>query len=67
MKYIKYIKDTFFVIIMIYLCITVNDNIILIKKLKNQIEQNKQNLYQTHTVIEDMQKRWEKNLFNNIY
>ena len=64
MKYIKYIKDAFFVIIIVYLSITITENVLMIKKLKNQIEQNKENLFQTNRVIEEMQKRWEDRLFS---
>ena len=64
MKYIKYIKDAFLVIIIVYLSITITENVLMIKKLKNQIEQNKENLFQTNRVIEEMQKRWEDRLFS---
>ena len=64
MKYIKYIKDAFLVIIIVYLSITIKENVLMIKKLKNQIEQNKENLFQTNRVIEEMQKRWEDRLFS---
>ena len=67
MKYIKYIKDAFFVIIIVYLSITITENVLMIKKLKNQIEQNKENLFQTNRVIEEMQKRWEDRLFSQAY
>ena len=64
MKYTKYIKDAFLVIIIVYLSITITENVLMIKKLKNQIEQNKENLFQTNRVIEEMQKRWEDRLFS---
>ena len=67
MKYVKYIKDAFFVIIIIYLSINIAENILMIKKLKNQIEQNKENLFQTNRVIEEMQKRWKDGFFSQTY
>ena len=67
MKYIKYIKDAFFVIIIVYLSITINENVLMIKKLQNQIEQNKENLFQTNRVIEEMQKRWKDGVFSQAY
>tara|TARA_A100001015_G_C15003446_1_gene719601 strand:- start:2024 stop:2227 length:204 start_codon:yes stop_codon:yes gene_type:complete len=67
MKYIKYIKDAFFVIIIVYLSITITENVLMIKKLQNQIEQNKENLFQTNRVIEEMQKRLKNSLFSQAY
>ena len=67
MKYVKYIKDAFFVIIIIYLSINIAKNVLMIKKLKNQIEQNKENLFQTNRVIEEMQKRWKDGFFSQTY
>ena len=67
MKYIKYIKDAFFVIIIVYLSITITENVLMIKKLQNQIEQNKENLFQTNRVIEEMQKRLKDDLFSQAY
>ena len=64
MKYIKYIKDAFFVIIIVYLSITITENVLMIKKLQNQIEQNKENLFQTNRVIEEMQKILKDSLFS---
>ncbi len=57
MKYIKYIKDAFFVIIIVYLSITITENVLMIKKLQSEVKQNKENLFQTNRVIEEMQKR----------
>tara|TARA_Y100000996_G_scaffold191710_1_gene149969 strand:- start:10 stop:213 length:204 start_codon:yes stop_codon:yes gene_type:complete len=67
MKYIKYIKDAFFVIIIVYLSITITENVLMIKKLQNQIEQNKENLFQTNRVIEEMQKRLKDGVFSQAY
>jgi len=67
MKYIKYIKDAFFVIIIVYLSITITENVLMIKKLQNQIEQNKENLFQTNRVIEEMQKRWKDGVLSQAY
>ena len=67
MKYIKYIKEAFFVIILIYLSLTVNENVTIIKQLKYENERNRENLYQTNAVIEEMQKRWRDNLLGNSY
>lgn len=67
MKYIKYIKDAFFVIIIVYLSITITENVLMIKKLQNQVEQNKENLFQTNRVIEEMQKRLKDGLLSQAY
>mgnify|MGYP006139094599 len=67
MKYIKYIKDAFFVIIIVYLSITITENVLMIKKLQNQIERNKENLFQTNRVIEEMQKRLKDGVFSQAY
>ena len=62
MKYIKYFKDLFFLIVMVYLLAVVNDNVNLIEQLRHENERNKENLYQTNLVIEAMQKMWKDNL-----
>ena len=62
MKYIKYIKDVSFLIVIVYLLTVVNDNVNLIEQLRFENEQNKENLYQTNLVIEAMQKMWKDNL-----
>ena len=67
MKYIKYVKDSFAVIIIIYLSITITQNVSMIKRLKTQIEQNKENLFQTNIVIEEMQKRWNDTLYSQAH
>ncbi len=67
MKYIKYVKDVFAIIIIIYLSITITENVSMIKRLKTQIEQNKENLFQTNRVIEEMQKKWNDTLFSQVY
>ena len=67
MKYIKYIKDAFFVIIIVYLSITITENVLMIKRLQGQVEQNKENLFQTNRVIEEMQKRLKDSLFSKAY
>ena len=67
MKYIKYVKDVFAIIIIIYLSITITENVSMIKKLKTQTEQNKENLFQTNRVIEEMQKRSNDTLFSQAY
>ena len=67
MKYIKYIKDAFFVIIIVYLSITITENVLMIKELQNQVEQNKENLFQTNRVIEEMQKRLKDGVFSQAY
>ena len=63
MKYIKYIKDVSFLIVIIYLLTVVKDNVNLIEQLRYENERNKENLYQTNLVIEAMQKMWKNNLF----
>ena len=65
MKYIKYIKDVSFLIVIIYLLTVVRDNVNLIKQLRYENERNKENLYQTNLVIEAMQKMWKDNLVIN--
>ena len=67
MKYIKHFKDAFAIIIIVYLSITITENVSTIKRLKTQIEQNKENLFQTNRVIEEMQKRWNDTLFSKDY
>ncbi len=67
MKYIKYIKDAFFVIIIVYLSITITENVLMIKKLQSEVKQNKENLFQTNRVIEEMQKRLKDSLFSQTY
>ena len=62
MKYIKYIKDVSFLIVIIYLLTVVKDNVNLIEQLRYENERNKENLYQTNLVIEAMQKMWKNNL-----
>ena len=65
MKYIKYIKDVSFLIVIIYLLTVVRDNVNLIEQLRYENERNKENLYQTNLVIEAMQKMWKDNLVIN--
>ena len=65
MKYIKYIKDVSFLIVIIYLLTVVRDNVNLIEQLQYENELNKENLYQTNLVIEAMQKMWKDNLVIN--
>ena len=57
MKYITHIKDAFFVLIIVYLSVTVTENVLMLKQLRSQLEQTKENLYQTNVVIEQMQKK----------
>ena len=56
MKYITHIKDAFFVLIIVYLSVTVTENVLILKQLRSQLKQTKENLYQTNIVIEQMQK-----------
>ena len=65
MKFIKYIKDVSFLIVIIYLLTVVRDNVNLIEQLRYENERNKENLYQTNLVIEAMQKMWKDNLVIN--
>tara|TARA_B100001093_G_scaffold297628_1_gene283802 strand:+ start:64 stop:276 length:213 start_codon:yes stop_codon:yes gene_type:complete len=63
MKYAKYIKELFFIILFVSLSVTTVDNIRTIKQLRINIEQTKDNLYQTNQVIAEMQKQiYESNL-----
>tara|TARA_B100001029_G_C14718369_1_gene263786 strand:- start:124 stop:327 length:204 start_codon:yes stop_codon:yes gene_type:complete len=67
MKYIKYIKEAFFVLIVIYMLVGMRENLTLINQLKYENERNRENLYQTNLVIEEMQKRWEDKLLGKSY
>ena len=67
MKYIKYIKESFFVLIVIYMLVGMRENLTLINQLKYENERNRENLYQTNLVIEEMQKRWEDKLLGKSY
>ena len=64
MKYITHIKDAFFVLIIVYLSITVTENVLMLKQLRSQLEQTKENLYQTNIVIEQMQKKLKESLIH---
>ena len=66
MKYAKYIKELFFIILFVSLSVTTVDNIRTIKQLRINIEQTNDNLYQTNQVIAEMQKQiYESNLVVN--
>ena len=66
MKYAKYIKELFFIILFVSLSVTTVDNIRTIRQLRINIEQTKDNLYQTNQVIAEMQKQiYESNLVVN--
>ena len=66
MKYAKYIKELFFIILFVSLSVTTVDNIRTIRQLRINIEQTKNNLYQTNQVIAEMQKHiYESNLVVN--
>ena len=66
MKYAKYIKELFFIILFVSLSVTTVDNIRTIRQLRINIEQTKNNLYQTNQVIAQMQKQiYESNLVVN--
>lgn len=63
MKYAKYIKELFFIILFVSLSVSTVDNIRTIRQLRINIEQTKDNLYQTNQVIAEMQKQiYESNL-----
>ena len=64
MKYITHIKDAFFVLIIVYLSVTVTENVLMLKQLRSQLEQTKENLYQTNIVIEQMQKKLQESLIH---
>jgi len=57
MKYAKYIKELFFIVLFVSLSVTTIDNIRTIRQLRINIEQTKNNLYQTNQVIAEMQKQ----------
>ena len=66
MKYAKYIKELFFIILFVSLSVSTVDNIRIIRQLKTNVEQTKDNLYQTNQVIAEMQKQiYESNLVVN--
>ena len=66
MKYAKYIKELFFIILFVSLSVSTVDNIRTIRQLRINIEQTKNNLYQTNQVIAEMQKQiYESNLIVN--
>lgn len=66
MKYAKYIKELFFIILFVSLSVTTVDNIRTIRQLRINVEQTKDNLYQTNQVIAEMQKQiYESNLVVN--
>ena len=64
MKYITHIKDAFLVLIIVYLSVTVTENVLMLKQLRSQLEQTKENLYQTNIVIEQMQKKLKESLIH---
>ncbi|MAQ87111.1 MAG: hypothetical protein ACJZ2B_05340 [Candidatus Neomarinimicrobiota bacterium] len=66
MKYAKYIKELFFIILFVSLSVSTVDNIRTIRQLRINVEQTKDNLYQTNQVIAEMQKQiYESNLVVN--
>ena len=67
MKYITYIKDAFFVLIIVYLSVTVTENVLMLKQLRSQLKQTKENLYQTNIVIEQMQKKLKESLIHHSF
>ena len=67
MKYITHIKDAFFVLIIVYLYVTVTENVLMLKQLRSQLEQTKENLYQTNIVIEQMQKKLKESLIHHSF
>ena len=67
MKYITHIKDAFFVLIIVYLSVTVTENVLILKQLRSQLEQTKENLYQTNIVIEQMQKKLKESLIHRSF
>ena len=56
MKYIQNIKEYFFVVVIFYLALSITKNVKVIRELRVQVEQTKENLYQTNQVIAEMQK-----------
>ena len=67
MKYITHIKDAFFVLIIVYLSVTVTENVLMLKQIRSQLEQTKENLYQTNIVIEQMQKKLKESLIHHSF
>ena len=66
MKYAKYIKELFFIILFVSLSVSTVDNIRTIRQLRINVEQTKDNLYQTNQVVAEMQKQiYESNLVVN--
>ena len=56
MKYIQNIKEYFFVLVIFYLALSITKNVKVIRELQVQVEQTKENLYQTNQVIAEIQK-----------
>ena len=56
MKYIQNIKEYFFVVVIFYLALSITKNVKVIRELQIQVEQTKENLYQTNQVIAEMRK-----------
>ena len=59
--------STYYVLIVIYMLVGMRENLTLINQLKYENERNRENLYQTNLVIEEMQKRWEDKLLGKSY
>ncbi len=67
MRYAKYVKEAIMLIIMITLSISTVKNMRAIKEMENNLEQTKNNLYQTNQVIAEMQKKVFETTFATNY
>ena len=56
MNFVKHASDILKIIIIVILALSVADNMRSIKRLKINLNQTKENLYQTNQVISEMQK-----------
>ena len=61
MKYIKYLKDFAILLILIFSLISLRNNKFEIQKLKVELENTRNNLYQTNEVIGFMQSKLVEN------
>ena len=66
MKYIQNIKEYFFVVVIFYLALSITKNVKVIRELQVQVEQTKENLYQTNQVIAEMKKNNYGTSFSHV-
>ena len=66
MKYIQNIKEYFFVVVIFYLALSITKNVRTISELRIQVEQTKENLYQTNQLIAEIQKDTYETSFSHV-